>query len=283
MALVACRAHGLRYDPAVASGCVLCRRTSRPPVTPRGGGSARVAVVVTLLVACALGGGLVAWRRSGGAGASSGGVETTLRTTNPDGRSGAAYVPSHDPARPLPLLVAIHGTGSSGRAAVAAFRAMADAKGFAIVAPDSRKAPDGQWSWQVGDHAGEVTEDYAHVMACVRELTATPGLRIDAEHVLIAGHSGGASTAPYLATNEPLFTAFAVLHGGVFPAGLGAHGVRGWFSSGNHDPLRPADGVSRAADAARAARLRDVEMHVFEGGHEVSPAEMDALVAWWLR
>jgi phospholipase/carboxylesterase len=282
MALVTCRAHGLRYDPSVASGCVLCRRTSRPPARS-GGGGARV-VVVAALVACAVGGGLLAWRNLGGgagARAHAAGSETTLRTMNRDGRSGAAYVPSHDPARPLPLLVAIHGTGSSGHAAVAAFRAMADANGFAIVAPESRKSPHGQWTWEVGDHAGEVTEDYAHVMACVREVTAD--LRVDAEHVLIVGHSGGASTAPYVATNEPLFTAFAVLHGGVFPGGFGTHRVRGWFSSGNHDPLRPADGVARAADAARSAGVGDVEMHVFEGGHEVSAAEMDALVAWWLR
>lgn len=275
MTTVTCRAHGLRYDPAVAGGCVLCKRTSSPPRS-RGSGR-RVALVGVALLVC--GGAFVAWYRGRG----SAGVETTLATTNRDGRSGAAYVPEHDASRALPLLVAIHGTGGDGHGAVAGFRAMADAKGFVIVAPDSRRTPDGRWSWEVGDHAGEVTDDYRHVMACIREVTAIPGLRIDLAHVLVAGHSGGGSSAPYLATNEPLFTAFAVLHGGVFPGGLGAHGVRGWFSGGSRDPIRPAAGVTSAADAARAAGVADVEMHVFEGGHEVSPAEMDALIAWWLR
>jgi len=41
--------------------------------------------------------------------------------------------------------------------------------------------------------------------------------------VLIAGHSEGGSSALYIASNRPFFTHIAVLHGGVFPGGIGPH------------------------------------------------------------
>ena len=97
-------------------------------------------------------------------------------------------------------------------------------RGFAILAPESRIAPDGQANWEVGDHPGEITDDRTHVMACLAELVAVLSaehLTLDPRHVLVAGHSGGASSAPWLATSEEPFTAFAVLHGGAFPDGFG--------------------------------------------------------------
>jgi len=91
---------------------------------------------------------------------------------------------------------------SNGAAMVHVFRQAAEREKFLVVAPDSRATPDGKDGWEVGDHAGEVTADYLHIQACVAEVLAMPGVRIDPAHVLIAGHSGGGSTAPYVATNE---------------------------------------------------------------------------------
>ena len=135
---------------------------------------------------------------------------------------------------------------------------------------------------QVGDHAGDVTEDLEHVGHCLDELRAMPGVRIDPAYVLIAGHSGGASEAPYVASNREPYTAFAVLHGGVFPGGLGSRQVRGWFSTGDTDPLRPAAGVQRAAEDTRRAGFGDVVYREFHEGHDVGPEEVEALLTWWL-
>ena len=139
------------------------------------------------------------------------GVTGTLATRNSAGRSGAYYLPSGHDGEPRPLLVAIHGTGGDGRGMVGLFRQAAEREAFFIVAPDSRRSPGGQFTWQVGDHPGEVTEDLEHVGHCVDELRAMAGVQIDPARILIAGHSGGGSEAPYIATNQEPFTAFAVL------------------------------------------------------------------------
>ena len=57
---------------------------------------------------------------------------------------------------------------------VAVLRKYATAFTFAIVAPDSRVSPAGQYTWQVGDSPGDVTEDYAHTLACIAEFRAQP-------------------------------------------------------------------------------------------------------------
>ena len=118
-----------------------------------------------------------------------------------------------------------------------ALRDAAERGTFFVLAPDSRHSPDGQYTWQVGDHPGDATADLEHVGHCVDELKAMAGVQIDLTRVLIVGHSGGASEAPYVASNREPFTAFAVLHGGVFAAGLGPRHVRGWFSTGDADAL----------------------------------------------
>jgi len=170
--------------------------------------TSRALALGVLLVAVAVG-ATVVWRSClgpGGAGvlsigSSSSGTVGTLVTRNSAGRSGAYFLPSGYEAGPLPLLVAIHGSGSSGAAMVGVFHQEAQKRKFFIVAPDSRVAPNGQYSWEVADHAGEITDDYVHVRDCVAELRAMPGVQIDTAHVFIVGFSGGGSMAPYVATN----------------------------------------------------------------------------------
>ena len=210
------------------------------------------------------------------------GTTGTLTTRNSSNRTGAYYLPSEHKGEPRPLLVAIHGTGGNGSQMVEFFRDAAARESFFIVAPDSRLSPAGQYTWQVGDHPGDVTEDLEHVARCVEELRAMDGVRLDLARVLVVGHSGGASTAPYVASNREPYTAFAVLHGGVFAGGLGPRRMRGWFSTGDADPLRPPAGVQQAADDTRSAGFRDVVYREFHGGHGIGPEELNALMAWWL-
>jgi poly(3-hydroxybutyrate) depolymerase len=285
-----CEAHGLRYDASPVDGCVLCRRR---PTTQSVRGRTRpgfvlTAIAVLLISVAALGVvfRLFLPRRSSSVSATAHSA-VPLRTTNSSRRSGAYYVPTLTLAArsaPLPLLVFLHGTGGNGDTGIQAFRPLADERGFAILAPESRVAPDGEINWEVGDHPGDVTDDRRHVMACFAELLSVlsnQGLTLDPRHVLVAGHSGGASSAPYLATNEEPFNAFAVLHGGAFPGGFGRRRVRGWFSTGNADPIRPPEMVTRAYEAARVPAV-PFEMHVFAGGHEMGQEERRALVSWWL-
>jgi predicted esterase len=292
--------HGLRYDGSQAAGCVLCQRQQREA-------SARAARRLAWRISLSLLALLVAlasiavlrdraigrWQGSLSessppgatlpAGTSSSVVSpriVNLRTKNTSGRSGAYYIPVTHPAL-LPLLVIFHGTGSSGARALGAFRALADESGFAILGPDSRAAPDGSLTWEVGDHPGDITDDRRHVMACLHEMLEGEHLDLDPAHILAVGHSGGGSSAPYLATNEEPFTAFAVMHGGAFPGGFGARRVRGWFSTGSADSIRPPAMVGAAAEDTRRAGL-EVGMRVFNGGHEMGEEERAEIVRWWL-
>jgi len=208
------------------------------------------------------------------------GAPSSLQTTNSAGRRGAYYLPSSYASRPLPLLVALHGTGTGGDAMVRTFRKLAAEKEFIIVAPDSRSL-DG---WEVGNHRGEVTPDFEHALACINELESMPNVRIDPTHVLVAGLSAGGSSAVYYATNNDMFTAFAVLHGGVIHGSIGPHGVRGWFSTGEDDTVRSPAAVRAAEDYASHELLtEDLQMKTFPGGHALTDTEMRALVEWWLQ
>jgi poly(3-hydroxybutyrate) depolymerase len=208
--------------------------------------------------------------------------EQTVVTANAVGRTGTFYVPRKAPdAGALPLLVILHGTGGDGAAAIRPFKALADDIGFVVLGPDSGKAPNGQYAWEVGDSPGDVTADRRHVVACVEEVMQKA--HVDPLRVLVAGHSAGASSAPYLATNDAVFSSFAVLHGGVVEGGLGPLRPRGWFSSGSGDTIRPAAGVASAADVLKKKLgFTDIELRTFKGGHDVSREETKALVRWWL-
>jgi poly(3-hydroxybutyrate) depolymerase len=292
-----CERHGVALAPD--GSCVLCRRESPPAHAPnvRGSLRPRVLILATLLIVALVGAAAVVrspsrmdWLVQAAAPpatASQGATGLTgtmgvLTTKNSSGRSGVFFLPAGHDQRPVPVLVAIHGTGSSGRQIAGVFREAAERRGFILVAPDSRQRTDGVFTWEVGDQPGDITEDFEHVRACLAEVLAMPGVRMDPGHVLIAGHSGGASTAPYVATNTEPFTAFAVLHGGVFAGGLGRRDVRGWFSTGSVDPLRPPPGVQEAAEAVRRAGFSDVGYREFPEGHEVGAKEVEALVVWWL-
>ena len=165
---------------------------------------------------------------------------------------------------------------------VGRFRSAAEQRKFIVVGPDSRISPDGQRTWQVPDQPNDTTEDSGHIRRCLDEVRSMAGVLIDPARTLIAGHSGGGSTAPYMASVDRDFSSFAVLHGGVFAGGLGPRRTRGWFSTGDADGLRPISGVQRAAEAVGRLGFGPVVLRTFHEGHEIGDDELRELVAWWL-
>lgn len=299
--LVRCERHGVAYDPERGAGCALCRSESRRPEAFPPMDRVLVGLLAAILVMLA--GGIVAHlarpafeRLLGATGAPSaspavpGGSARSVRaragtfdlaTQNASGRSGVLFVPAQAAEGPRPLLIVLHGTNGSGAQMLATVSSYATARGLVVLAPDSGRSPDGAYNWQVPDAPGETTPDTVHVRACLDEVYAQEGLRIDPEHVLVAGHSGGASSAAYLGTTDPRVRALAVLHGGVFARGLGSSSARAWFSTGKDDPVRPPAVVSRAAEATKA-HVSESTLRLYPGGHGLSQAELDDLMAWWL-
>jgi predicted esterase len=209
-------------------------------------------------------------------------VEGALSTKNASGRSSYFYLPSREPGASIPLLVGLHGAGADGREMIATFRTPAASRGFAILAPSSGYAAELRtFTWHVGDHPNDFSDDYRHVAACLQELEARSDVTIDPLRVLAVGFSGGGSSAPYLASNTLPYTAFAVLHGGVFIGGVGPRRVRGWFSTGDADTIRTPEHVANQFRTMQSAGF-DVIYSTFPEGHSISDMESTAVVAWWL-
>lgn len=206
----------------------------------------------------------------------------TLNSTNSAGRHGSYYLPTGYNLEPKPLLVLYHGTGGDGLGMVNYFQDLAEEKGFIIVAPDSRVSPDGDYTWQVGMGSGDISEDYTYTTTCIAEVEAMDGVSFDENFILAAGFSGGASSAPYYATNEDRFTHFAILHGGVFTSGMGDNVIPGWLATGEDDTLRTPDMMESYVTDLQNAGFTDLTYTVYPGGHELTEQERTELIEWWL-
>jgi len=150
--------------------------------------------------------------------ASATGETRAVEAVTTTGRQGAYYLPAGHESRTLPLLVFFHGTGGKGSLAILRLRSYAEQKGFVVLAPDSVSVAG---VWTIGQRPGDTTEDRNHVMTCVREVMAAPGVKINLARVLAAGFSVGGNAAAYFATHEAIFTDLAVLHGHVAPGTVG--------------------------------------------------------------
>lgn len=204
-----------------------------------------------------------------------------IGVSNSVGRDGAYYEPARLPDTRVPVLVLLHPTGSSGRSFIPAFQSLADSLGFVIVAPDSRTSPDGIDTWQVGDRPREVTEDLTHVLAALEWVRRHTLLDFDDERILVAGFSGGASSAPYVATNRSPFSHAAILHGRAFPTGFGPRSIPLWLSTGDTDELAPVSSLRTLAADLRSRGLT-VTVRTYPAGHVLTNDEKSELVSWWL-
>ncbi len=209
-------------------------------------------------------------------------IEGALLTKNRSDRSGAYFIPE---GSSLPLLVAFHGTNASGAGLLQAFRDIAVRRRFAVVAPDCGFIPEaGAYTWYSPVEEGDPSPDSEHVARSIEEVLALAGGRIAPTGWLAVGHSGGGSLAPYVATHDVRFAAFGVLHGGARPNAFGPlhPPPRGWFSTGSGDSIRPPDHVGEQARASmHALGPSMVQNHVFPGGHEILPGEIDGVVQFW--
>lgn len=207
------------------------------------------------------------------------GLTRAVQAATSTGRQGAYYLPRGYEYRAMPLLVFFHGTGGTGAVAIHRLQALAEQKGFIVLAPDSVSVAG---VWIVGQRPNETTEDRHHVMACLREVLAASGGHIDLAHVLAAGFSVGGNGAAYLATHEAVFTDLAILHGHVVPGTMGPRRPRTWVSAGDRDRVRPVPYMRSVAEHLGQQGFIKVELRVFRADHTLQNEELGGLVAWWL-
>jgi phospholipase/carboxylesterase len=192
------------------------------------------------------------------------------------GRDGLLYAPKrYDAAQPAPLLILLHGAGGKATQLVDHFTDTADARGYLILAPESRGRT---WDVILGGYGPDVAFiDLA--LGYVFEHYA-----VDPERIAVGGFSDGASYALSLGiANGELFTDILAFSPGFMAPSRQVGQPRVFLSHGVHDGVLPIDACGRPLAAKLRAAGYDLDYREFDGGHAVPPEMVTAAVARFLN
>jgi phospholipase/carboxylesterase len=185
-----------------------------------------------------------------------------------DGALAFLHVPaSYDVAKPIPLLIALHGAGGRSAGPLRLWTPQADAAGFALLVVESAGA-----TWDA--IRGEYGPDVASID---RALDATfSRVAVDPKRITLGGFSDGASYSLGLGLiNGDLFPRVLACSPGFITRHMNErHGKRPtiFVSHGHQDPILPYDNcVDRVIPMLKEEGC-PVEFHEFQGGHAVPPA-----------
>ena len=191
------------------------------------------------------------------------------------GRDGLVYAPAAvADARPLPLLVALHGAGGDARGGLAPLLGLAEGAGLLLVAPESRGRT---WDVLLGGYGPDV-----EFVDRALEQTFTR-YAVDPARVLIEGFSDGASYALSLGlSNGDLFTAVIAFSPGFIAPADRRGSPRVFVSHGKADPVLPVGSTSRTIVPRLLGEGHEVRYLEFNGGHSVPPNIARQAVEWSL-
>ena len=149
----------------------------------------------------------------------------------------------------------------------------AEARGFVLLAPDSRTI-----SWTAAD---SIAADVAFIDDALQH--TFDRCRIDPAHIAFAGFSDGASYAVSLGVaNGDLFTNLLVHSGGFYwPASPIVGKPPVYQSHGTSDQILPLT-LARTIEAQLLSEGYDVTFEEFDGGHQLLPATSQASLDWFL-
>jgi phospholipase/carboxylesterase len=178
------------------------------------------------------------------------------------GRPALLQVPaSYEPARPLPLVVMLHGSGGDPAQAVGLLREVPPAEHVIVLAPASR---DYTWDAVLGAPGPDVK-----AIDALLEVVFT-GYAVDPARIALGGFSDGASCALALGlANGDVVTHVLAFSPG-FIAGARREGRPQVFvSHGRADAVLPIDACSRRIVATLERVGYAVDYHEFADGHAV--------------
>jgi len=193
--------------------------------------------------------------------------------TRPLGAGGLLHVP---PAAAeglrCPVVVLLHGAGSSARAALSLLADLADDAALVLLAPQSARS-----TWDV--IAGGFGPDVAALDAALEELFAA--CAVDTARIALGGFSDGASYALSLGVGNGDLVTHVVAFSPGFLAPEEQHGrPRVLVTHGVADPVLPIDRTSRRIVPLLRRGGYDVTYDEFDGGHVVEPVHAVRAVAW---
>ncbi|RVT95779.1 phospholipase [Rhodovarius crocodyli] len=197
----------------------------------------------------------------------------------PPGSRGNAslYVPEdYEPARPMPLVVALHGGSGNGAGFLWSWLRAARGRGVAVLAPT---ALGDTWSIMEPEIDGPNIAHWIDVVSAQWNIAAAPRL--------LSGMSDGGSFTYSLGLSaEPPFTHLAPVAGNFHPMltmAMNPEHVRGLpvrITHGARDWMFPPDVAVQASELLRHVGAR-VECHVLAGLAHAWPLEQaDAILGW---
>jgi polyhydroxybutyrate depolymerase len=150
-------------------------------------------------------------------------------------------LPSHLPARPMPLLIALHGAGgtSTGMEQLSKFSEYVDRHEFAVVFPNGENK-----IWNDGRGYSQV-DDVGFILALIKEVSSQ--VSIDATRIFVSGFSNGGMMAFRLASEASSTFAGLATVGSNLPENLlssfgHSKNFRVVMINGEDDPIVPYAG-----------------------------------------
>ena len=125
--------------------------------------------------------------------------------------------PSYDASEPMPLVLLLHGYGSSGliQEAYMAFTPLSDSRGFLYAAPDGLTDPGGSQYWNGTDACCDFysdTDDSGYLRGLIESIQGE--LSVDDRRIYLIGHSNGGYMSYRMACDHAdLIAAIAPLAG----------------------------------------------------------------------
>jgi len=191
-----------------------------------------------------------------------------------DPRDGFMYVPSgYSPDNPAPLFVALHGAGGSSDD-WSGYITAAEARGFVLLAPDSRTI-----SWA---QAESISPDVEFIDAALQH--TFDRCRIDPAQIAMGGFSDGSSYALSLGVSNGDLLSHLIGYSPGFhaPSDPIVGKPRVFISHGTQDTILPVSNTRDVIVPRFQNADYDVTYEEFAGGHEV-PAEIsEAALDWFL-
>ena len=191
------------------------------------------------------------------------------------GRDGFLYVPlSYSSETPAPLVVLLHGAGSSSSDwSGFLFTKLFDDPPVIVLAPDSR---DALWDVSMGGFGQDV-----RFIDDALELTF--GMcNVDPSHLALGGFSDGASYTLSLGlTNGDLFTNLMAFSPGYMKPAAKRGKPRIFIGHGREDKVLPIETTRRVIVPSLRKDGYDVDFEEFEGLHTVRIDELARAMQWF--